>query len=875
MEAVKIRNLSFTYPNREKKALEGINLTINKGEFVVVCGRTGCGKSTLLKMLKPILSPKGVKEGTVNINGRCAEDMTVREQSTEIGFVMQDADSQLVCDKVWHELAFGLESLGCPAGEIRGRVAETACFFGIEELFYKDTSCLSGGEKQLVNLAAVMVMQPSVLILDEPASQLDPIAAHDFLQTLSRINKELGTTVIISEHRLEEVFALCDRVIVLEDGRVAAEGEPNFVGKMLMDIKSIMTEALPAASRIYYASGGRGKCPVTVREGREWLRMQNIKDGVSFEDKEEKNTDTALELNDVWFRYEKNLPDVLKGFNLRVRRNEFYALVGGNGAGKTTALSVIGKINRPYRGKVTVYDNMTVAALPQNPLTLFTRKTVIDDLTDAAEGMKITKEEKEERLSRVVELCNIRELLYSHPYDLSGGEVQRAALAMVLLRNPDILILDEPTKGLDAHFKKKTAQLIKALQQRGMTVIMVSHDIEFCAEYADRCGMLFDGQLVSEDTPRRFFSGKSFYTTAVNRIARNIADGAVTYSDILRAIGAEAAEENTGDAFAMHCAEGIEAEKTTALADEPKPKKWTVKNVVFGVFFLLAFFATQFLFCGRYDNWKEYICESASILFLTLACINLIPRGEVGVRRTAAAANVRITKRTAIAALITLLLIPFTIFIGKYYLGDRKYYFISILCILEIMVPFVLVFEGRKPRPRELVMISVLCAIGVASRIAFAPLPEFKPVTALVIIAGVCFGGETGFLVGAVTAFVSNFFFGQGPWTPWQMFAFGMIGFFAGVCFQKRFVRKTKTDLCIFGFLATVLLYGGIMNPASVIIWQAKPNMGMILSSYVMGLPFDLIHGLSTVFFLWLAAEPMCEKIERIKIKYGLIDKYD
>ena len=232
----------------------------------------------------------------------------------------------------------------------------------------------------------------------------------------------------------------------------------------------------------------------------------------------------------------------------------------------------------------------------------------------------------------------------------------------------------------------------------------------------------------------------------------------------------------------------------------------------------------------------------------------------------------KLTKRTAAAVFLILLAIPLTIYIGVFYLQDRKYYFISLLIILETMIPFCMVFETKRPQARELVIISVLCAIAVAGRAAFFMLPQFKPVVALVIIAGVCFGGETGFLIGAVTGFVSNFFFGQGPWTPWQMFAFGVIGFIAGILFQKGLLRKTKASLCIFGAFATFIIYGGIMNPSTVIMSQDKLNFAMIKAAYISGVPFDLVHAVSTAFFLWFISEPMIDKLDRIKIKYGLIE---
>ena len=226
------------------------------------------------------------------------------------------------------------------------------------------------------------------------------------------------------------------------------------------------------------------------------------------------------------------------------------------------------------------------------------------------------------------------------------------------------------------------------------------------------------------------------------------------------------------------------------------------------------------------------------------------------------------------APFLILFLIPLTIYTGIFFFGDRKYYFISLLIIIETMIPFCMAFESRKPKARELIIISVLCAIAVAGRAAFFMIPQFKPVVALVIIAGVCFGGETGFLVGAVSGFVSNFFFGQGPWTPWQMFAFGIIGFLAGILLKIGFLKKTRTSLCIFGFLATFIIYGGIMNPSTIIQTQVNLNFKMIIASYLSGAPFDLIHALATAFFMWFISEPMIDKLERIKVKYGLVDVY-
>lgn len=867
VEKIKIKNLIFSYPNSEKTALDDINLTVNQGEFVTICGKSGCGKSTLLRHLKPILTPYGKTSGEIYFDGKSIYDLSDREQAENIGFVMQNPDNQIVTDKVWHELVFGLESLGINSAEIRSKAAEMASFFGIQNWFYENVANLSGGQKQILNLASVMIMNPTLLLLDEPSSQLDPIAAHDFFTMLERINTELGVTIILSEHNLSEVFPLSDKVVVMEDGKITAENTPYKIGEELK--QNSMFAALPTPTKIYYSLGNNsGNCPITIRDGHKWLEKQQINEHFEFKSEKNRiNTEPILELKDVWFRYEKNSDDILKGLSFKVHENEFYAIVGGNGVGKSTALSVISKINKPYRGKVFINDDTKVAVMPQNPQSLFLKKSVLEELYDAV--FDVEKEKRKNEIEYVMKLCELDNLLENHPYDLSGGEQQRVALAKMLLRKPDLLVLDEPTKGFDACFKRKLAMILKSLQKNGMTVLMVTHDIEFCAEYADICAMFFDGNIVSEAPPRKFFAENNFYTTSAKRMADGIIENAVLDKDVIRALGGEAEDlTETNDELNY-----ILPKKTVIKQGKKEYKKLNVHNVVLGIVFVILFVMTQCLFCGRYDNWKNYVAQTISILFIAAAMFNLIPRKKLGKELIQNEKSKRkISKRTKIATLLILFLIPLTIFIGIYYLGDKKYYFISLLIILETMIPFGFAFENRKPKARELVIISALCAIGVAGRTVFFMLPQFKPVAAIVIISGVAFGGETGFLVGAITAFVSNFFFGQGPWTPWQMFSFGIIGFLAGIMFQKGILRKTKTDMCVFGFLATFVIYGGIMNPASVIMWQSNININMVLSSYVMGMPFDFIHAVSTVFFLFCAAEPMLEKLERIKIKYGLIE---
>jgi energy-coupling factor transport system ATP-binding protein len=552
MDAYQISGLTFTYPLKEKPALYNINVTIRQGEFITLCGKSGCGKTSFLRHLKTVLTPHGTKAGLICFGGIPLDEVDQRAQAAGIGFVLQSPDNQIVTDKVWHELAFGLESLGYKTAEIRLRVAEMASFFGIQTWFYQNVSELSGGQKQLLNLAAIMVMQPLVLILDEPTSQLDPIAAADFLATVKKINRELGTTVIMTEQRLEEALPLSDRVLVMDEGKIIIDAPPKEAGERLKELNHDMFLAMPSPMQIYAGVDSTLPCPVTVRDGRNWLdsfkfgkeepkknRQTNKKSTVRL------NSEPAIELKDIWFKYEKNTPDVIKGLSLAVQKGELYAIVGGNGTGKTTALNIVVGILEAYRGKVLLNGKDlaktrnrdlfagNLGVLPQNPQALFVKKTVELDLTEILAGQGLSLEQKKGKINAAAELVEITDLLSMHPYDLSCGEQQRAALAKVLLLEPKILLMDEPTKGLDGHFKIKLAGILKSLQAEGVTIVMVSHDIEFCARYADRCAMFFDGSIVTENTPQAFFSGNSFYTTAANRMARHIFPDAVTTEDVI------------------------------------------------------------------------------------------------------------------------------------------------------------------------------------------------------------------------------------------------------------------------------------------------------------------------------------------------------
>ncbi|WP_461819289.1 ABC transporter ATP-binding protein [Blautia stercoris] len=577
MNCIEVKNFSFQYPKESHAALYQVSMEVEEGSFVVLCGKSGCGKSTLLRQFKSVLASHGEKKGEILYGGQNLEDVDLRTQSAEIGYVLQNPDNQIVTDKVWHELAFGLESLGYDTPTIRLRVAEMASYFGIHSWFLKNVSELSGGQKQLLNLASVMAMHPKLLILDEPTSQLDPIAASDFLETVRKINRDIGTTVILTEHRLEDVIPWADKVYVMDKGRMIADGTPNQIGEQLRTMGHDMFLSMPAPMQIYAGTNSSLRCPLTVSQGRRWLSEELETKGIKIK-KERNQEETSkkknsifgklsslkkepekeipeIRIKDVWFRYERDLPDVVKGLSLDIKKGEIFAVVGGNGTGKSTAMSLIARIRFPYRGKIylegkeigkysddELYHGF-LGVMPQNPQSLFVKKTVREDLYEVIDGKRERKSEaypiemkKKDAVEGIVSLTRLEGLLERHPYDLSGGEQQRLALAKVLLLRPKILLMDEPTKGIDNHYKKELGEILRKLSEHGVTILMISHDVEFCAQYADRTGLFFQGNVVTSEESKKFFAGNNFYTTAANRMARNYFPNAVTVEDVVNAI---------------------------------------------------------------------------------------------------------------------------------------------------------------------------------------------------------------------------------------------------------------------------------------------------------------------------------------------------
>lgn len=454
-------DVTFRYPGSHGDVLSGVSMAVPAGAFALLVGGTGSGKSTLLSLAKPQIAPAGDRAGQVRVFGRPADDLDGAE-ACEVGYVFQDPDNQIVCDSVWHEMAFGLENLGTPQGEMRRRVAEASYFFGMGPWFHSDTDALSGGRKQLLALASTLVMQPRVLLLDEPTAQLDPIAARNFLHALFRVNRELGCTVVVATHEPELMADYATCAFELVDGAVRA------------------VENL-----------GRFKCEATLAERGALC---------------DANAPAAVSARGAWFRYGRDDDWVLRGLDLEVRQGEVHALVGGNGCGKSTLLALIAGTRRAQRGEVRSAISAK-AMLPQDPKALFAEERVDEELMEWAHIGGYGADEVQAMMGEL----GVADRADLHPYDLSGGQRQMLALGKLLLVHPRLLLLDEPTKGLDRTARERVAGMIEAARRDGVTVIVSTHDLAFVRRVADRVSLMFDGELACTEPVGEFFRNNLFY----------------------------------------------------------------------------------------------------------------------------------------------------------------------------------------------------------------------------------------------------------------------------------------------------------------------------------------------------------------------------
>ena len=605
MALIEFNNFSFAYMNSDGtesqvKSLDNINLEIDYGDFVLLCGPSGCGKTTLLTNLKKELMPAGRRSGEIKFNGTRITDMDEISSACDIGYLFQNPDSQIVTDTVIQEIAFPLENIGLPTEEIRNRISEIVAFFGINDILHKNVNELSGGQKQLVNLCSLLVLRPQVLLLDEPMSQLDPIASYEFLSIVRRLNEEFSITVIMSEHKADSIFPFIDKAVFLKEGKIEfVDNAHNICSEVIDD--EIFENYLPAVTKIYnslsvrYPSLIKLNTPLSIREGRRCLNTihddlikisngdvdsNNLNhDNLHITNKkyhsQEKsgifdrislggNRNALISMNGIYFAYEKEKL-ILKNVDFELEKGDFVSLIGGNGVGKSTFLQLLVGILKPIKGKVKYKKGIKLAYVHQNPMIHFSKDNVKEEflesilesnlLNNNSVGfnketydnlLKMTNEEFIEsdilnglefdsiefKFKELIEFFDICDLIDKHPYDCSGGEQQKIVIVKALLKNADVLVLDEPTKGLDPISSKNLANILNSLRDNGITILMTSHDLDFVANNCKRCLMLFDKDIQIDDDPKVIFAENNFYTTFVNRMVKDYVPEIVTLDDL-------------------------------------------------------------------------------------------------------------------------------------------------------------------------------------------------------------------------------------------------------------------------------------------------------------------------------------------------------
>jgi energy-coupling factor transport system ATP-binding protein len=567
MALYEIKDLSFSYEESGKLVLENINCHINKGDIAVICGPSSSGKTTLLRHLKKEVLPVGKLTGDIYYKGENIVKTNSNERVSQVGIVYQNPESQMVMDNVIHELAFSLENMGCMASEMMVKIGELVTYFGLEESLEKQVHELSGGQKQMINICAALILYPEVLILDEPTAQLDPVASKELIKMIVELNQELGITIIISEHRLDEVLQYADQIIYLEEGHILYDGGREKVLKKMSEGERA-NYFLPEISRLFHLdrrSNGNRPIPITVKEGRELAEEIMLDLCVSEKDKveddnqhhnqgddgglvnqvnrKEKKQAILINCKELYYMYNKEADLVLKGLDLQIRKGDFIGIIGGNGSGKTTLLKIMAKLLRPTRGKV-LYENKginqkkerdirsKIGYVAQNTMLHITRESVLEELNGVKEKYHIG--DNENWVLEIIKAFDLEPIYHRHPYDLSGGERQKLVIAMALLKRPSVLMLDEPIKGLDPYSKAQMASILKGLNKKGMTIIMVSHDVEFIAKHVGQCAMLFNGDVVYYGGTKTLLKSNYFYTTKINKVMKPICNDLITIEDVMK-----------------------------------------------------------------------------------------------------------------------------------------------------------------------------------------------------------------------------------------------------------------------------------------------------------------------------------------------------
>ncbi len=577
MNILEIKNLNFNYVDFPP-LWENVNMQLEAGDFALLLGPSGSGKSCLMKHLIYKLAPYGNASGEILYKGQSLDSLSPYEHVKNIAYVSQNPDEQIVSESVWQELAFSLEQLGMPADKMRLRIAEVANFFGIQEWFWQKTNELSGGQKQILNLASAMVLKPKILILDEADSNLDPVTRVSFLNILQRINVEMGTTILLSSHNWENTLDLANKVYYLNNQALRNfDSNRDFINFIYSEIPEEIS-ALPTASQVSYQLQEISTNNVKTRQdlskalvGNNLPSLRNLSAELNIENNEHsKGNNSAgqnlLEIKDLQFKYKKVGENILDHLNLSVPTKSICFILGGNGSGKSTLLKCIveqlqysGSIkinNVGNTGLKTLLPNRSskrprISYLPQNTRLLFSADTILEEIRLAFEA--VSKEDiphladifaiELENFSPETLLISfgLGERMNFNPGDLSGGELQRAALALILLNKPQLLLLDEPSNNLAYNDIEHLSKILERLRNKGLTILAVSHDLEFASKIADSCALIFQGEIVSHAEPHRFFADNFFYTTDSCKIAQDFQESdsiAITSEELLEQVRA-------------------------------------------------------------------------------------------------------------------------------------------------------------------------------------------------------------------------------------------------------------------------------------------------------------------------------------------------
>lgn len=507
-----VQNLTFRYHTNQTNILKNLTLSIEKGDFVLICGKSGCGKTTFLRHLKKSLLPLGKKTGTILYKQKDIQEVSFL-QETEIGYVFQNPSDQLVMDQVWHEIAFGLENQGMELSLMKRRVSEIVNYFNLQDILYQSVNQLSGGQKQMVNLASIMAMNPEVILLDEATAQLDPIHAVEFVKMLQQIHNDFNITIVMVEHQLENVLNYVKKMVVMEQGEILFQGECQEIIKQMLKTGKLV-ELLPEYMQLSIPSK---QLVTNLQQAKQVVQSLAFHSEIAPCYQGQK---VAVEMKNINFGYQQ---DIIKHLQLEIYQDDFLVIVGANGCGKTTLLKCLADLVK-YQGKIKYTERKRIGYLPQDPTTLFLKPTVKEELEAVCQEQSKVKE--------MLEWSHLLGQQESHPYDLSGGQRQLLALTKILLLEPSILLLDEPTKGLDVYAKRRIGNLLLTLSST-LPIVCVSHDLEFCAQYSKRAAMLFNGQIEAIEDTHSFFKNNLFYTTAMSKVMRNIAPDIVCYKDIV------------------------------------------------------------------------------------------------------------------------------------------------------------------------------------------------------------------------------------------------------------------------------------------------------------------------------------------------------